>query len=94
MSTGPAGDLAYATNIAAQMVGAAGMTGSLVSYAAVQTHALSDTNLVGRVLGDGPGRQAVEDAAHGAEGASSSTCSPTTGTWSRRCATRCSSGTS
>jgi ATP-dependent Zn protease len=60
VSTGPAGDLAYATNIAAQMVGAAGMAGSLVSYAAVQTHALSDTNLVGRVLGDGPGREAVE----------------------------------
>ena len=36
------------------------MAGSLVSYAAVQTHALSDTNLVGRVLGDGPGREAVE----------------------------------
>jgi ATP-dependent Zn protease len=61
VSTGPAGDLAYATNVAAQMVGAAGMAGSLVSYAAVQTHALSDTNLVGRVLGDGPGRQAVEE---------------------------------
>jgi ATP-dependent Zn protease len=61
ISTGPAGDLAYATNIAAQMVGAAGMAGSLVSYAAVQSHALSDTNLVGRVLGDGAGRQAVED---------------------------------
>jgi ATP-dependent Zn protease len=60
VSTGPAGDLAYATNIAAQMVGAAGMAGSLVSYAAVQQHALSDTNLVGRVLGDGPGRDAVE----------------------------------
>jgi ATP-dependent Zn protease len=61
VSTGPAGDLAYATNIAAQMVGAAGMAGSLVSYAAVQSHALSDTNLVGRVLGDGPGRRAVEE---------------------------------
>jgi ATP-dependent Zn protease len=60
VSTGPAGDLAYATNIAAQMVGAAGMAGSLVSFSAVQTHALSDTNLVGRVLGDGPGREAVE----------------------------------
>jgi ATP-dependent Zn protease len=61
VSTGPAGDLAYATNVAAQMVGAAGMTGSLVSLAAVQSHALSDTNLVGRVLSDGSGRQAVEE---------------------------------
>jgi hypothetical protein len=46
------------------MVGAAGMAGSLVSYAAVQTHALSDTNLVGRVLADGPGREAVENLLH------------------------------
>jgi hypothetical protein len=43
------------------MVGAAGMAGTLVSYAAVQGNALSDTNLVGRVLGDGEGRNRVEE---------------------------------
>jgi ATP-dependent Zn protease len=61
ISTGPSGDLLYATNVAAQMVGAAGMTGTLVSYAAVQGNALSDTNLVGRVLGDSQGRATVEE---------------------------------
>ena len=61
ISTGPSGDLLYATNVAAQMVGAAGMAGTLVSYAAVQGNAFSDTNLVGRVLGDGEGRRKVEE---------------------------------
>ncbi|PZS31879.1 MAG: ATPase [Pseudonocardiales bacterium] len=60
ISTGPAGDLLYATNVAAQMVGAAGMTGSLVSYAAIQSSAFNDNNLVGRVLADSRGRDAVE----------------------------------
>jgi ATP-dependent Zn protease len=61
VSTGPAGDLAAATNTAAQMVGAAGMKDSLVSLVAVQNSGFSDTNLVGRVLGDRDGRTAVED---------------------------------
>jgi ATP-dependent Zn protease len=61
VSTGPGGDLLYATNVAAQMVGAAGMTGSLVSYAAVQGGAFNDSNLVGRVLGDTDGRNRVEE---------------------------------
>ena len=61
VSTGPAGDLLYATNVAAQMVGAAGMAGSLVSFAAIQANALSDTNIVGRVLADGDGRKRVEE---------------------------------
>jgi ATP-dependent Zn protease len=61
VSTGPAGDLLTATGIAAQMVGAAGMAGSLVSHAAVQNSGFSDTNIVGRVLADRDGRQAVED---------------------------------
>jgi ATP-dependent Zn protease len=61
VSTGPAGDLVYATNVAAQMVGSAGMTDTLVSYAAVQNSGFSDTNLVGRVLGDGEGRRRVEE---------------------------------
>jgi len=60
VSTGPAGDLAYATNVAAEMVGSAGMTGSLVSYRAITSGAFNDTNIVGRVLGDGEGRAAVE----------------------------------
>ena len=61
VSTGPAGDLLYATNVAAQMVGAAGMAGTLVSFAAVQGGMFSDTNLVGRVLGDADGRRRVEE---------------------------------
>lgn len=61
VSTGPAGDLLYATQVAAQMVGSAGMTDTLVSYAAVQNSGFSDTNLVGRVLGDSEGRRRVEE---------------------------------
>jgi cell division protease FtsH len=61
VSTGPGGDLVYATNVAAQMVGAAGMLDTLVSYAAVQGSSLTDSGLVGRVLGDGDGRRMVED---------------------------------
>jgi cell division protease FtsH len=61
VSTGPGGDLLYATHVAAQMVGAAGMTDSLVSFAAVQGAALSDTNIVGRVLGDAVARAKVEE---------------------------------
>jgi ATP-dependent Zn protease len=60
VSTGPGGDLSYATTVAAQMVGAVGMGGSLVSLAAVQHGALADSNLVGRVLADPAGREAVE----------------------------------
>jgi ATP-dependent Zn protease len=61
VSTGPGGDLLYATNVAAQMVGAVGMTDSLISYGAVQNAAAVDTNLVGRVLGDPDTRARVED---------------------------------
>jgi ATP-dependent Zn protease len=60
ISTGPGGDLLYATNCAAEMVGAHGMDGSLVSYMAVQNSSFSDTNIVGRVLADDRGRDAVE----------------------------------
>jgi cell division protease FtsH len=60
VSTGPGGDLLYATNAAAQMVGAHGMDGSLLSYAAIQNSSFSDTNIVGRVLADDRGRDAVE----------------------------------
>jgi len=61
VSTGPAGDLLYATNVAAQMIGAAGMMGTLVSFAAVQGSTFNDTNIVGRVLGDHEGRRRVEE---------------------------------
>jgi ATP-dependent Zn protease len=60
VSTGPGGDLVTATTVAAQMVGVCGMDDSLVSFQAVQGAALSDTNIVGRVLGDPQGRAAVE----------------------------------
>jgi ATP-dependent Zn protease len=61
VSTGPGGDLLYATNVAAEMVGSVGMMGTLVSYAAVQNSAFSDTNMVGRVLADPDGRGRVEE---------------------------------
>ena len=61
VSTGPGGDLLYATNVAAQMVGAAGMAGTLVSFVAVQNGAMNDTNIVGRVLADSDGRRRVEE---------------------------------
>ncbi len=61
VSTGPGGDLLYATNCAAEMVGGYGMEQSLISYLAVQNSAYSDTNIVGRVLADDHGRQAVEE---------------------------------
>ncbi len=64
VSTGPGGDLLYATNCAAEMVGAHGMDDSLVSYLAVQNSAFSDTNIVGRVLADDRGRDAVEALLH------------------------------
>jgi cell division protease FtsH len=60
VSTGPGGDLLYATNCAAEMVGAHGMDASLLSYAAIQNSSFSDTNIVGRVLADDRGRDAVE----------------------------------
>jgi cell division protease FtsH len=60
VSTGPGGDLLYATNAAAEMVGAHGMDGTLLSYAAIQNSSFSDTNIVGRVLADDRGRDAVE----------------------------------
>jgi ATP-dependent Zn protease len=60
VSTGPGGDLLYATSAAAEMVGAHGMDGNLVSFLAVQNSAFSDTNIVGRVLADEQGRAAVQ----------------------------------
>jgi ATP-dependent Zn protease len=53
-TTGPASDLAAATRTAAQMVGAAGMTGSLVSFAA------TGRDLVEAVLADTKARDQLE----------------------------------
>lgn len=58
--TGPASDLAAATEIAAQMVGSLGMGGSLISYEAITEGAVSTRNLAGRVLADPQGRGRVE----------------------------------
>ncbi|HZG95638.1 MAG TPA: AAA family ATPase [Mycobacteriales bacterium] len=60
VSTGPGGDLLYATNAAAQMIGQAGMGDTLISFAAVQNGPFNDSNIVGRVLADRQGRQMVE----------------------------------
>jgi cell division protease FtsH len=57
--TGPAGDLAYATRLAAQMVGTYGMAGSLVSFEAIESGPVS-AGLVAKVLADDQGRKAVE----------------------------------
>jgi cell division protease FtsH len=59
--TGPANDLAFATDLAAKMVGAFGMAGSLISFDAMSQGALSNGNLVSKVLGDAEGKQRVED---------------------------------
>jgi cell division protease FtsH len=61
VSTGPGSDLLYATNVAAEMIGSCGMVDTLVSYAAIQNSAFSDTNIVGRVLTDAEGRARVEE---------------------------------
>ncbi|MCU1593276.1 MAG: ATPase central domain protein [Frankiales bacterium] len=60
VSTGPAGDLLFATNCAAEMIGQNGMDENLVSFLAIQNSGFADTNIVGRVLGDDQGRQAVQ----------------------------------
>jgi ATP-dependent Zn protease len=56
ISTGPSSDLTYATTVAAQMVGATGMVGSLINVAAAQ----GNTTLVGQVIADSTSRAAVE----------------------------------
>jgi ATP-dependent Zn protease len=59
--TGPASDLSTATEVAAMMVGALGMGGSLVSYEAVSEGPISTKNLVGKVLASGEGKRKVEE---------------------------------
>jgi ATP-dependent Zn protease len=57
--TGPAGDLAYATQLAAEMVGSLGLGGSLVSFRAADA-TVFDPGLVGRVLGNPEAKAAVD----------------------------------
>lgn len=57
--TGPAADLASATQVAAEMVGSLGLGGSLVSFRALDNGPLGG-NLVAKVLADNHGRAAVD----------------------------------
>ena len=59
VSTGPSGDLSGATRMASYMVGALGMGGSLVSFAAGDGGAFSG-DLVSKVLGDERSRRSLE----------------------------------
>ena len=59
VSTGPSGDLAAATRVAAYMVGALGMAGSLISFQATEGGPLGG-DFVGRVLGDERSRKGVD----------------------------------
>jgi ATP-dependent Zn protease len=58
-STGPAADLAYATRVAAQMVGAFGMGGTLISYQAIEDGPIAP-GIVGKVLSQEDARKRVE----------------------------------
>jgi ATP-dependent Zn protease len=59
--TGPANDLAQATDLAARMVGSFGMAGSLISYDAIAEGPMGRTNLVAKVLSDERAKQCVDD---------------------------------
>ena len=59
-STGASSDLAAATKLASELVGAHGMGDSLVSLAAVEESKLGGTNLAGRVLADSRAREEVD----------------------------------
>jgi ATP-dependent Zn protease len=59
VSTGPASDLAAATTIGAQMIGACGMGASLISIAAVG-NGYGDGGLVDKVLGDTAARAELD----------------------------------
>jgi ATP-dependent Zn protease len=59
VSTGPASDLAAATSIGAQMIGACGMGNSLISVAAAGNGYLAG-NLVDKVLGDKAARAELD----------------------------------
>ena len=58
-STGPAGDLSYATALAAQMVGSYGMGGTLISFEAVEAGPMA-AGIVAKVLSNDDARKRVE----------------------------------
>ncbi len=58
--TGPAGDLAAATNMAVEMVGSMGLGGSLISFRSLDGGPFAG-NLVAKVLSDPKARDAVDD---------------------------------
>ena len=58
--TGPGSDLTAATEVAAMMVGAFGMAGSLISFEAVAEGPVTHRNLVGKVLADAQAKHRVE----------------------------------
>jgi cell division protease FtsH len=58
--TGPAGDLAAATNLAVEMVGSMGLGGSLISFRSLDGGPFAG-NLVAKVLSDSKARDAVDD---------------------------------
>jgi ATP-dependent Zn protease len=62
--TGPAGDLAYATTVAAEMIGSLGLGDSLVSYRAIGDAGVLDPGLVGRVLRNADTKKAVDLLLH------------------------------
>jgi ATP-dependent Zn protease len=64
VTTGPGGDLTYATGLAVQMVGQAGMAGTLISFAAGKGSPFGGGDLVDRVLSDAEGRHMVEELLH------------------------------
>ena len=92
VSTGPASDLAAATAMGAQMIGACGMGNSLISVAAAGNGYL-DGNLVDKVLGDSAARAELDALLMGSCDSAKAIVASTP-RWSRRCATRCSSATS
>ena len=92
VSTGPASDLAAATSIGAQMIGACGMGTSLISVAAAGNGFL-EGGLVDKVLGDTTARAELDTLLMAGCDAAKAIVTPTR-RWSRRCVTRCSSTTS
>ena len=93
VSTGPASDLAAATAIGAQMIGACGMGTSLISVAAAGNGYL-EGSLVDKVLGDKAARAELDTLLMGSLRRGQGRSSPTTPRWSRPCVTPCSSATS
>jgi cell division protease FtsH len=65
VTTGPGGDLRYATGLAVQMVGQAGMSDTLISFGAGNGSPFGGGGLVDRVLSDTEARRMVEELLRG-----------------------------